>query len=132
MFCHLFNNGSQNSNYSYQYQPLNPSLQLLCNTLTALTILPLTTYYNLGFVLSTLDNILSKYLKSDNLYTYVKYCSSVFVLLNTVKDILNKDLSTLLILHLFYCVQNGKDSDTKIFIAVIFPHYMYIQIGRAS
>src|SRR4029434_8348366 len=29
-------------------------------------------------------------------------------------------------LHLFYCVQNGKDSDTKIFIAVIFPHYMYI------
>src|SRR4029434_1038687 len=37
-----------------------------------------------------------KYLKSENLYT-VKYCSSVFVLLNTVKDILNKDLSTPLI-----------------------------------
>src|SRR4029434_5708169 len=51
---------------------------------------------------SYLGNILLKYLKSENLYT-VKYCS-VFVLLNTIKYILNKDLSTPLILHLFYCV----------------------------
>ena len=50
----------------------------------------------------------------------VKYCSSVFGLLNTVKYILNKDLSTPLIYICFYCVQNGKDSDTKIFIALQF------------
>src|SRR4029434_5114786 len=100
MFSHLFNNGYQNSNYSYQYQPLKPSLQLLCNTLTVLTIFPLTTYYNLGFVLSTLtykwEYTVRKYLKSENLYTE-KYCSSVFVLQNNIKDILNKDLSTPLI-----------------------------------
>ena len=37
-----------------------------------------------------------KYLKYENLYT-VKYCSTVFVLLNTVKDFVNKVLSTPLI-----------------------------------
>ena len=37
-----------------------------------------------------------KYLKCENLYT-VKYCSTVFVLLNTVKDFVNKVLSTPLI-----------------------------------
>src|SRR4029434_1674171 len=100
MFSHLFNNGYQNSNYSYQYQPLKPSLQLLCNTLTVLTILPLTTYYNLGFVLSTLDNILSESIRNlkiciqKNIVVLFLYC---YVNTIHVKDILNKDLSTPLI-----------------------------------
>ena len=45
---------------------------------------------------SYFGNILRKYLKYENLYT-VKYCSTVFVMLNTVNDFVNKVLSTPLI-----------------------------------
>ena len=54
------------------------------------------TIWVLHWALLLREYTVRKYLKSENLYTE-KYCSSVFVLLNTIKDILNKDLSTPLI-----------------------------------
>ena len=49
-----------------------------------------TTIWVLHWALLLREYTVRKYLKSENLYTE-KYCSSVFVLLNTIKYILNKD-----------------------------------------
>ena len=87
-----------------------------------------TTIWVLYWALLLREYTVRKYLKSENLYTE-KYCCSVFVLLRkyyTCKRYSKQGPVNTIDLHLFYCVQNGKDSDTKIFIAVIFPHYMYI------
>ena len=81
-----------------------------------------TTLWVLYWALLLREYTVRKYLKYKNLYT-VKYCSTVFVLLNTVNDFFKQGPVNTIDLHLFYCVQNGKDSDKKRFIEVLFPHF---------
>ena len=81
-----------------------------------------TTLWVLYWALLLREYTVRKYLKYENLYT-VKYCSTVFVLLNTVKDFVNKVLSTPLIYICSTVYKMAKILTKKRFIAVIFPHF---------